>query len=308
MSATDTPPATATPTESGTPSDFIVAPRVMIDNRPVESLTFGIEAPLEEREAVAARVREFLLASGCKVGDDVRRLGCTGVAKVMRALDPKLPYSPIISQGKFLRLGLAGSGIGLTCFVPPSRYCLVHETIGGLEDGQKQYHAEYVNAVSRELTPQERATVAVIERARRSEERTMSGSMRDATDLLTGRKKKEAVAAVTEAEAGEEEEVPADAEAKEPARQVEPLPEPWTCPEHKKTDWRCRYCAAQAIVEGPLELTYAVDVVRGDGNSEQAVVNGVAVDQYIADCDGEGKTGVILFARVAVFTRKLSRD
>lgn len=127
-----------------------------------------------ETHAIArANVRATLRACGVEKAGDINTLGCTGAAKA------KLTIEAIAN----LRLDLAGSGFGLPCFVPPSRYCLAHNTIGGLQDGQKAHHEEMVESISRELTPEEKGHMVLTEAARhaRGDER-----MLDAHGALTG--------------------------------------------------------------------------------------------------------------------------
>ena len=310
--------------------NFIVRPgEPTRDLRPIESLTLGIDSP--DREGEAGWVRDILSHLGCKVGDDVRGLGCTGVASIAAIVDP-------VRVGKRLLIGLAGSGIGLTCFVPPSRFCLVHNTIGGLQDGQAPKWVENIPRISRELTPEERAKYALVERARRSESSSMSGAMREASDLLGGWKKKEAVKSVieilTEEDGGIVEEFAAPSPAPPAASSSAPVAsssapvespgllrlvahaaqledevkrleaEAWKCQAHKKLDWKCRYCVAQAIVEGPLDLWYQTTVT--DDDNLGAPWEGEGVQAHIEACAHMKRIDV--FVRCATFTRKLSRD
>jgi hypothetical protein len=210
---------------------------VVSDQRLIERMTFGLnETTAEARAASAMRVRRILLACECHTGGDIAKLGCTGVFHHLgvRGFDGM----NAVQVGQFLRLGLAGGGVGLACFVPPSRFCYIHNTIGGREPGQDANYTEQAVAISRKLTPAEQAKVAVTERARRV---YAGGDDKEAAALLTGFNPEAAVEAVTAAVGGIE---------------VEELPPlPWVCQEHHVHDPHCRYCVAQRVVEGPLDPT-----------------------------------------------------
>jgi hypothetical protein len=113
--------------------------------------------------------RRALAACNAVTAQDVKELGCTGLAV----------HGVTVEDAQATRLGLAGSGVGLTCYVGPDRFCLIHNVIGGLQEHQEQRHAHAVMQISRELTAEERAHVAVMETARRAPKH-------DARDALTG--------------------------------------------------------------------------------------------------------------------------
>lgn len=121
-------------------------------------------------------VRGVLHACGVEKAGDINTVGCTGVIK----------SGLTIEAASALILNLAGSGFGLPCFVPTSRYCNVHKTIGGLQDGQKQHHEEKVEAVSRPLTPAEQGKVKLTEAARRIRGGSLADRQEDAQDMLGG--------------------------------------------------------------------------------------------------------------------------
>jgi hypothetical protein len=89
-----------------------------------------------------------------------------------------------------------------------------------------------------------------------------------------------------------------------------PVEHLWTCPEHKKTNWACRYCAAQAVVEGALVPLYVLEAMHNeDGSNDDVRV--IVADQVEANLAEHDKTGAVaahLFARVATFTRRLARE
>ncbi len=356
----------------------------MTDRRLISEMQFGFEAgkDLDEearkrmQEETTEDVRKLLTACGCTVAEDINRLGCTGVAKVF-------PTDPI-AVVKELRIDLAGGGVGLPCFVPPTLFCLGHNTIGGLEDKQKQYHAEYVPTISRALTPEEEAKVAATDRVRRMK-RT------DAEEFIAGRSAAETEEALREmagdgldeassrghdiwardrgrvlriiAGAGEigvqrsyllrtarmestfletilntlrEERTVTKSHSADRGEvytitplgvaeglQVPTTSEafqfqctsaaPWICEEHTKTDWGCRHCIAQAVVEGDLEPVFALPVSVGFDTAhgptrEMTALAPADVEPRLAELDANGTGKAELFVRVATFTRKLSRD
>jgi len=301
------------------------------DRRPINTMPFGADTPEAARADTATIVRGILTACGCTIADDITKLGCTGLAahveKVV-AFIAQLPVLPVpfdtvqdrlvTAWGRFLRLGLAGGGVGLPCFVPPDRYCLVHDTIGGLQDGQQQHHVELVDAVSRELTAAERASTAMVESARR-----VKGA-EAASELLTGWKRGEAVKAVKERL--EEEgvgELPVELPVGAPVAMREAMPNgpvtfsrtvaPWTCAEHEHTNWKCRYCVAQAVVEGELEPSYsitfdtAVELVAAPGVPARGI-SPEELQSQLDKLDGTGVPRVDVYVHAARFTRKLSQD
>jgi hypothetical protein len=252
------------------------------DKRPIEEMNFGAEEKDEtKRKAVADRVLEILRTCGVKVADDIAELGCTGVVA---------PAHSTIEHGRFLRLGLAGGGVGLPCFVPPTRYCLIHETIGGLESGQEAHHPEMVESISRELTPVEAARTRVVEAARNSGKNKVGDQVAHAVDVFLN------PAAVFEGHDVDD--------ATEPVPYG--APPAWKCPEHTTMKWGCRYCAAQAVVEGPLEPHYTVE--SSATNLEIEHVEAAALSEYLASCEKDNATAVAVFVQVATFTRKLARD
>lgn len=123
-----------------------------------------------------AAVRATLRSCGVEKAGDINMVGCTGAVKSGLTVD----------AASALILDLAGSGFGLPCFVPQTRYCLVHKTIGGLQDGQKQHHTDMVEKISRELTPEERGKVKLVEASRRIRGKNLEERLADTVDALSG--------------------------------------------------------------------------------------------------------------------------
>lgn len=261
------------------------------DKRPIEEMNFGAEQKDEAtRLDVANRVREILHACGVKVADDIAALGCTGFAAPAPGSFAEASPNTVIGVGRFLRMGLAGGGVGLPCFVPPTRYCLIHETIGGLESGQEQRHPEMVETISRELTPVEAIRMKVVEKARNSGKNKVGDQLAHAVEVFA-----DPGSVLSDDELSTVVAAPEEVPRSPPAFA-------WKCPEHTELKWNCRYCAAQAVVEGPLEPTYMAS------NLEVEHVTAPAMPSYLADCEKENAKTVLVFVHIATFTRKLARD
>jgi hypothetical protein len=267
------------------------------DRRKLEDLPFGAVFPESERASISIMVNETLHKCGVEIAEDISKLGCTGLA----AAEKNNIFSiddGVIAFFKRVRLGVGGSGCTLPCFVPPTRYCLVHETIGGLQEGQAQCFPEMVEKVSRELRPHERKHVEVVESARRVEARTENDRLNAARDIVMGE--------------DAEEEAPDSDLVKRSRPRAEVLPPPWVCPEHGATFWACRFCVAAEIARGDLEpsLLLSVPLTTPGVPPEIAgrVHNKIAsehVEQTVRDAPHDEAE---LYVRVARWRRKLARD
>jgi hypothetical protein len=274
-----------------------------LEDRPIDEMQFGFNKcvpdetlppmtsktwePPPEQVAEQTWVRVYLNGAGCAVAGDIEKLGCTGVA----AYAAKLDHGDAIQHGTRLRLGLAGSGVGLPCFVPPTRFCLLHNTIGGLENGQTQHFAQFVDLISRPLTPEEEAKTKVMQHARKLK------SVGEVNDFIAGKLPLEDVVE----EDIEEAELPL----------VRLGASSWKCTEHTSTVWTCRYCLAQAIVEGPLEpqvRTLARFPDAAPVSTFQSAAYGADVAATLAHAAEEDYSGFYVVVQAARFTRKLSRD
>lgn len=260
----------------------------VIDERPVSELTFGLnEKTPEGRAETSTWVRTLLGDSGVQTAQGIVDQGCTGFYALGATLE-------MLNR---LRVGLAGAGVGLPCYVPINRFCLAHNTIGGLEPGQQQNFAAYADLISRELTPEEDLKVALLNKARRLDKDTLGKTQRAVSDLLGGR----------DLEAIEEIANRPDNGGEPMSKRFEDDPSlmakkraefgvltaaalPWTCSEHKDLNFSCRYCVAQAIVDGPLTPVY---------------LNGKEPSVLLADPAVEAAE---IFVRVAKYTRRLARE
>lgn len=236
--------------------------------------------------------------------EHIEELGCTGCTATHLTLD----------DIKFLRLALAGSGVGLPCFVPPDRYCLAHETSGGLQDGQTPLFMQYVDAVARPLTPGEAAHDKLVTAARKSEREHGAHSLLHGHTMPAGWTAGDG--ATTDAEREAQYEAQQDRLSEDLRRERLFA---WKCDEHTKTNWACRHCVAQAIVEGELVPVYVLGVTtppdkEGEGERDEetfAVTEecvGVQLEAEIAEEAAAHADSVKLYVRVATFTRKLARD
>lgn len=252
------------------------------------------EIPIEALRFADPATFGVLKSCNVKTVHDIEQLGCTGA----RA------FGLLPADIKALRLGLGGSGVGLPCFVPITRYCLGHDTIGGLQDGQKQFYPEKVNDISRALTPAEKGRIELIEASRRMQEKNPGDRLTRVADALSGRELPPGFS--TEEETPEL--PPTTAPIKLPAAAATPISyeKPWVCPEHTKTNWACRYCVAQAIVEGPLEPIFDI---RFDGDDhDYAGLTAAELHEKIVELDNDGLACVDVYAKVARFTRRLARE
>lgn len=266
----------------------------------------------------AARVREILTACKVEIAEDIAKLGCTG----MKSFGFK------VRDIAFVRLGLAGSGVGLPCFVGSDKFCLAHNTVGGLMEGQAQLFPDQVASISRALTDAERGYAKLIEKVQRIEAPTDTGRMNKVRDALAGRELPEGWEAEppfdptnTDVSGGEvdpsgnfgggttflkedaAQQVRHSAAAVWVAPNVMDAREAvWKCPHHGRTDWRCRYCLASEIVHGSLEPVYALT----DGEEFQ----NYPAEEIEAKVVELGTTYHVvgLYARVARWSRKLARD
>jgi hypothetical protein len=316
MNGHDFPPKEPTPAPVAAPASVPVAPAPVSftpsEDTPIAEVTLAlvpgvvegtkvISAPHVDEEK-AARVREILVACGCKTAVDIGTLGCTGV----------VAGGFTIEDAKLVRLGVAGSGVGLTCFVPPDRFCLVHQTIGGLQEGQASRHAQVVPDMSRDLTPAERAKVAFTEHARRIVAPSSAARFAAVRDLLSGRRDvPEEVRAElarmldTGEDAEDTDDDEGDGDAIPPVFPSPPAQKtvPWTCDVHAETDWACRFCAAAEIVRGPYTPVY-VFVELPDG--APVAVTSAEIEGRVAGATGAA--GAALFVRAAKWVRKLARE
>ena len=148
---------------------------------------------------------------------------------------------------------MAGSICGLPCYVPPDRFCLVHNIPGALQlhgnmDGpQLARHPEGIPLCSRELTVEELAVQGEIHR------KIMEAAADEAKALG---------AEITASEVEAQDADPLADTSKEPSTTGGKAPDgrsgrsgdaSFVCPEHTEFTPKCRFCLAQAVAEGPFD-------------------------------------------------------
>lgn len=267
------------------PTPIIKPTPIPPDTRPVA------EMPFEGGDATKA------LLARCSVTEarEIETLGCTGATKFGLSVD----------EIRALRLGLAGGGVGLPCFVDPRHYCLAHNTIGGLQNEQLQRYPEFVEQISRPLTKSEAGHVAFTEAVRHSTDASAgvgdriasaSGMLNGYGDMPRG------------TEMVEEEEPSARAAV------VDRTPEEmvqasitWKCPEHTSISWTCRFCVAQAVAHGELGTVFAVRAVSAIDNSEVSTdVLGNELDEAIEKLNTAEVKEVEIYVLAKTLTRRLA--
>lgn len=276
--------------------------RKRMENLPTEA---AVKAWEQTHEKSMRKLKKLFSICGINTRDDIEKLGCTGAAS----------FGVDHIDIKFFRLALAGSGVGLPCYVPETRYCLVHEVSGGLQKGQQQQYIDFVDKVARELTPEEIAHDKLVSAARKSEKEHGAHSLLHGHTLPRGWEEAEEVDGV---EGGAQmESIPEIAEKIRAEGGFSPVligsgeeAAPWKCGEHDKTDWACRYCVAQSVVEGALVPDYVVSVIGGEASAPPGPSHlaGGDVDGFVEQMEESRMSRVIVYACVATFTRRLSRD
>ena len=145
-----------------------------------EALETEAEPLEQQRLLLAETVRRVFADIGCKTGQDIIELGCTGlVAK-------GIP----VEEVSRLRSDLGGTGIGCPCYVTPHYFCVACNTIGGVQEGQEPRFVEVYDQMTRPLTPEEKGHMALTEEARNIEGDDRRGA---AMKALRGREMPEGV-------------------------------------------------------------------------------------------------------------------
>ena len=280
-------------------------PRYIPDSRNVSEMNFGYEA--QDRAAEDQWVRATLARVGVAVGEDITERGCTGFAKDGLSVEE-------IAR---LRMGLAGSGAGLPCYVNSGRFCLAHNTIGGLQEKQEPQHPEAAAGISRPLSAGEQAHVSLVQAARRKKgtgrqlaaNELLTGSRDDVDpDLIKEVKRSAGVLPYLSEYDADGSAVPVEAATDSPVVPTAMPAQDWRCPDHAAPNWSCRYCVAAEIVhKGPFEPQYAMLNFSEEG-ATTSFVAAEAIEQTIALLDLVHHDEVTLYVRAACWTRKLSRE
>jgi hypothetical protein len=271
------------------------------DERPLAEIQFAMEVQgLDTRANASQAVRAAFAICGVKVAQDIIELGCTGLVLQLRHDAATGLQSPgdlewtrkAVQTATFVRQHMAGSICGLPCYVPPDRFCLVHNIPGALQlhgnmDGpQLARHPEGIPLCSRGLTDDERKAQGKILNK-------ITGDAADEAKALGG----EVV------EGGQEITLP-------------PLPKsefkinvvsPFKCSDHTEFNPKCRFCLAQAVAEGPLEPELEVFTTKGGCSlgDNYAVSMNADLPQLLADPTVNKLRAYVLAAR---WVRKLTRE
>jgi len=265
-----------------------------IDARSIDEIPFAQDVPEEARGLLQARMREIFKRAGAAIAQDVIDLGCTGLVKALAHAsqvagfatwpDPTDVRSSQVDVAREVRSHMAGAGFGLPCYVPPTRYCLVHATIGGLQKGQIARHAESVNLCSRELTPEERKHAAAVQALIDQE------GLKEAKEHFKVEELKDEACKAAANLSGMN-------QAQE--RPVVVLGSTFVCPEHEAMVWECRYCLAASIIQGPLQPEVFLEL-QNDRVSESQEI------KRLKDVLAQSKFDTVTaFARVKRWERKL---
>lgn len=227
-------------------------------------------------------VRSILRLARCAIGEEVIAAGCTGlVLKLVGG--PAKSLADALEKARFVREHMGGAGFGLPCYITPMHFCLVHNTVGGLQRGQQQQFAEGIRLCSRELTAEEREHAAVVE-------------AKIAQDGLREGEKHFGVEPYKEKVASECNMPPPSANAVP----VQLLSGYFRCPEHTEIEWKCRYCLAAAVLQGPLEPVTEVQI-----KSRTATRSTVEIERLAVNLDSENSEVIEVYVRVRRWARKL---
>lgn len=261
------------------------------DERPLAEINFAMDASSELRGTLAKETRAVFEDAGARIGQDIIDLGCTGLSVKLRG---SAGWGQRIATA---RRYMSGSICGLPCYVPPDRFCLVHNGPGALQlrgnmDGpQAARHPEGVALCSRELTDAERA----------AREGVQAKIMADATDEAT----RMGAEIVSEPSARPPTEVELAVLSSEGA-----IPASWRfkCPEHTAFETKCRFCLAQAVVEGPfdplVQLRYCV-TENGSWSIVDSLASTAGVELLLPVTTA---VDVQLYVLAARWVRKLTRE
>jgi hypothetical protein len=229
------------------------------DDRKIEDILFAQDSPDgESRRLDCCAVRDILLERGACIAQDVIDLGCTGLVHARKT-------GAAVADVAFARSHMAGAGFGIPCYVPPTRFCLVHNTIGGLQPNQKPRHQDGLDLCSRELTPEEQGHAAGVQAL-------INKEGEDKAKRLFGAEKIDPVPAAESA-------MPATSAAPTIVASVPivTLGARFVCPEHATIVWACRYCLAAAVIHGPIQPDVYVECVRQDGSGGGESIEKLAV-------------------------------
>lgn len=246
---------------------------------------------------IADQVRNILRESGCVTDDDIVNLGCTGLMlKLVRA--PVLTISGnALAMAVRVRENMGGSGCGLPCYVPPDRFCMVHNTIGGLERGQSQRNPDGVSYCSHEVTGAQAAHMQAVQ-AKITQEGLKEGAK------LFGLEPVEdgGVLGAVDPIGPEGELQDRSSEFVGVGDKLASRDGRYYCMEHgntrlAETDWVCQYCLAASIANGGSPQVQVVT----PGHTPNSIAT-------LQRCLRDDYPEVSVVVTVAKWTRKLVRE
>lgn len=250
--------------------------------------------PLSEIEFFsphAKEVRSIFADAACRTDEDVINCGCTGL--VSRLIEYfNLPGEKAVEQATIVRANMEGSGFGLPCYVPERYFCLVHNTVGGLQKGQAQKYASAVSTCSRELHSDEHLHASAVQAAINQE------GLKEAQSRF-GMEQIEEALIETEPEAASS---TPESSLGGFLRQS-PLGGS-LCPNHSETVWTCRYCLAQLILNGQG----TPDVRMKREMVSDRIVEGTLSPGAEIDLRDPAVRSIEVFVSVARWSTKLVRE
>ena len=270
------------------------APTPIINSTPIPPDT----RPIAEMHFMGGdETRAFLTRCSVTEAREIETLGCTGATKFGLSID----------EIRVLRLGLAGGGVGLPCFIAPSRYCLAHNTIGGLQNEQLQRYPEFAEQISRPLTKSEAGHVAFTEAVRHSTDASagVGDRIASASGMLNG------YGDMPRGTEMIEEEEPAGARASVVDRTPEAMVQAstaWRCPEHTSISWLCRFCVAEAIAHGELDTVFALREPKSSSTERLGTfdVLGSELGEALEGRNDKGAAEVEIYVLAKTLTRRLA--
>lgn len=270
------------------------APAPIINPTPIPPDTRPVaEMPFEGGDDTKA------LLARCSVTEarEIETLGCTGATKFGLSVD----------EIRVLRLGLAGGGVGLPCFIAPSRYCLAHNTIGGLQHEQAARYPEFADQISRPLTKSEAGHVAFTEAVRHSTNAndSVGGRIASASGMLNGYGD---MPRGTEMVEEEEEPRARGAVVDRTPQEMVQASVAWRCPEHVSISWLCRFCVAQAVAHGELDTVFALREPKSGGVERLGTfgVLGNELVEALEERNDKGAAEVEIYVLAKTLTRRLA--
>jgi hypothetical protein len=271
------------------------------DKRPLNEIEFAKHGANHDLD-LQDKIREWFKSCGVACAQDIIDLGCTGLLLQLGS-----SRSGILGIAQTICENMAGSICGLPCYVPNNRFCLVHNTIGGLQvsgnlDGpQVNKYPESIKSCSRSLTDQERehfgqvqAKIALdgFEEAKLFFGAELAAELADTVDLPTDPLGDKVINAPFADDA---------LQAMAPSCPVA-LP-PFQCREHDTFNSGCRFCLAQSIAEGAYAPSAFVNSVHDNGNCER-----VTLDFLPTLLASESIQEIELYVLAARWKRKLVKD